>query len=266
MHAIAINKNLDYSVPIIFKPYVAAPVPVAKIVSAPVVAAKPNVPVVQKSVVTKAPVNKAATQIKKEEKKTTTIASPKNIATASTKKIEEKPSLDTSLKTKTPEMNGEEKKVITEPTKPVVSTEKKEESKIAPVAEKKQPLSDPAKPASLESPVQNDLSAIALAKEEVEHEVKNAITSDNFREVEALRRGAQLQKELVQKWQPPIGVSPECSCEISFFVDKKGAIHQLKMVKNSGIAVFDISARQALFAMKMPQWTYGKPLTISFKQ
>jgi hypothetical protein len=30
--------------------------------------------------------------------------------------------------------------------------------------------------------------------------------------------------------------------------------------------MFDISVRQALFAMKMPQWTYGKPFTIEFRQ
>lgn len=90
--------------------------------------------------------------------------------------------------------------------------------------------------------------------------------SHNYREVEALRRGAQLQKELVQKWKPPIGVSPECMCEISFFVTTAGKIEDLKMVKSSGVMMYDISARQALFAMAMPQWTYGKPLIISFKQ
>ncbi len=93
----------------------------------------------------------------------------------------------------------------------------------------------------------------------------NAHVSSNFREVEALRRGAQLQKELVQKWQPPIGVAPDCSCELSFIVSKNGAVQQLKTTKSSGVLMFDISARQALCAMKMPQWTYGKPLIISFR-
>jgi TonB C terminal len=94
----------------------------------------------------------------------------------------------------------------------------------------------------------------------------NAHVSHNYREVEALRCGAQLQKELVQKWKPPIGVSPECMCEISFFVNTKGTIENLKMIKNSGVIMYDISARQALYAMKMPQWTHAKSLIISFKQ
>lgn len=97
-------------------------------------------------------------------------------------------------------------------------------------------------------------------------ETTNAHISSNHREVEALRRGAQLQKELVQTWKPPIGVSPECMCEISFFVNTTGIIENLKMIKSSGVIMYDISTRQALCAMKMPQWTYGKPLVISFKQ
>lgn len=95
---------------------------------------------------------------------------------------------------------------------------------------------------------------------------ENAHISHNYREAEALRCSAQLQKELVQKWKPPIGVPPECTCEISFFVTTMGSIENLKMVKGSGVVMYDISARQALFSMKMPQWTHGKSLVINFKQ
>jgi TonB C terminal len=95
---------------------------------------------------------------------------------------------------------------------------------------------------------------------------ENARISDDYREVEALRRDAQLQKELVKHWKPPIGVSKECACEISLTIDKKGTIKDLKMIKNSGVLLYDISARQALYAMTMPQWTHGKPLIVTFKQ
>jgi hypothetical protein len=94
----------------------------------------------------------------------------------------------------------------------------------------------------------------------------NAHISNNYREVEALRLSAQLQKELVHTWKPPIGVSPDCMCEISFFVTQNGALENLTMIKSSGVVMYDISARQALFSMKMPQWTYNKQLNICFKQ
>ena len=94
----------------------------------------------------------------------------------------------------------------------------------------------------------------------------NAIISDNYREVEALRRSSQLQKEVEQNWKPPIGAAHDCSCEIALSIGKHGKIEKLKMVRCSPIAMYDISARQAILSMKMPQWTYGKSLIISFKQ
>lgn len=116
-------------------------------------------------------------------------------------------------------------------------------------------------------PAKKQASAPAAAipmQRRMAHDSKSQI-SHNYREVEALRRGAQLQKELVSQWHPPIGISPHCTCDISFFVNKKGKIENLKTTKSSGIIMFDISARQALCAMKMPPWTHGKPLIISFK-
>lgn len=232
IHAITINKNFDYSVPIIFKPYTAPPTVAAKIVSTPVVATKLNAPAAQRSVVAKKSANKPTTQIK------TSSFVKTSTDKAALVKTEEKP-------------KAEEKAIVpAEPIQPTVATKKVEPEK--PIAVTNTPkIEDTA------SKAPNVEHNTVPAKAQISHD---------FREVEALRRGAQLQKELVQKWQPPIGISPDCFCEISFFVDKKGAIHQLKMVKSSGVIMFDISARQALFAMKMPQWTYGKPLTISFKQ
>src|SRR4029079_10513796 len=53
------------------------------------------------------------------------------------------------------------------------------------------------------------------AKENIVKNDTQALVSNNYREVEALRRGAQLQKELVQKWHPPLGISADCTCDIS---------------------------------------------------
>jgi hypothetical protein len=190
----------------------------------------------QKAVAPKVAAPKPATvtkPIKKEAEKATTIETPSK--TIEAKKIVE----------------PVKKIVPIEATKPVIEkkavgqkTETKKEEIPTPVEKK------------LETKNESPLKPVPDA----------AQVSNNFREVEALRRGAQLQKELVQKWQPPIGVSPDCTCDISFFVNKQGTIENLKMVKSSGVMMFDISARQALFAMKMPQWTYGKPLIINFKQ
>ena len=95
---------------------------------------------------------------------------------------------------------------------------------------------------------------------------ENAQTSHDYREVEAMRRTALLQKELIKNWRPPIGIPPSARCEIQFSVDKHGSVKEISIIKSSGIMMYDLSARHALFSMKMPQWTQQKTLTIIFTQ
>lgn len=96
--------------------------------------------------------------------------------------------------------------------------------------------------------------------------LENAFVHNNYKEVEILRCGAQLQKEIVKQWHPPIGVSSDCLCKVSFVVSNKGNIEEMKIIKPSGTMMFDISVKQAIHTMKMPHWTYGKSLVITFKQ
>lgn len=93
---------------------------------------------------------------------------------------------------------------------------------------------------------------------------ENAQIADNYKEVEALRRHAQLHNEIIKQWKQPPGAPTTCACDISFFVNKQGKIENLIVQKSSGILMYDISARQALYSMTMPQWTYGKQLIINF--
>jgi len=225
MYAFFVNKNADYSVPILFcsLPMLNCPPPLKLQETVKTV----NNTTIKQQVAK--PVKKVV------QKKETTLAVPK----METKKEQ---SLDPFLSFDKLRMNGAK----------TLGTNEKEKENTVEIEKKIVPAAP--KPVTEKKTVP--------AKELPQH----AQVSNNFREVEELRRGAQLQKELVQKWQPPIGVSPDCTCDISFFVNKQGIIEQLKMVKSSGIMMFDISARQALFSMKMPQWTYGKPLIISFKQ
>ena len=233
MYAFSVHKKMDYSIPILFSPAYA--------------------PSAAKSFGGHGKAT-AGAALKEQSKTTATIASKVIPSKIAIPKAIEKPIKNESEKATTiaapPKKDMAKKKDIAEPVKKVVPVET-----IKPVIEKKEPAPAIAKPTPAGVPIRNVM----------EDGIKNAHISNNYREVEALRRGAQLQKELVQKWQPPVGVSPDCSCDISFFVSKEGTIQNLKMVKSSGIIMFDISARQALCAMKMPQWTYGKPLTINFK-
>lgn len=164
-----------------------------------------------------------------------------------------KPTTVATVNTSSPKKVPDLKTV--EPAKPV----------IAPI---KEPVKEIAKnEIKKESATENNVAKALDIEQKITPVIpENAQVSDNYRQVEALRMQAQLQKEIVQTWKPPIGVSPDCSCDVSFFVTTTGTLNHIKMVKPSGVMMFDISARQALCATKMPHWTYGKTLTITFKQ
>ncbi len=88
----------------------------------------------------------------------------------------------------------------------------------------------------------------------------------SYREVEAQRRQALLQKELTNCWKPPIGVPQDCVCQIKVAVNWDGTIKELAVAQSSGILMYDVAARSALYTMKMPSWSKGKSLTVTFKQ
>lgn len=255
MQTISVNKNMDYSAPILFLSQ-----------HNPGLRSLGEVGTQKKTV-------PAVTKKPTQTPRATTLA-------AAPKKPQEKKTVEKAVAAvpKKPEIKSEEKKIEPKKPEPVAETPK---PSFAPPPHKateglRKASADAVKKETPATPPENKM-AKALdtegdivptpAQQVAEPQLpSNAQVSNNYREVEALRRHAQLQKELVQKWHPPIGVSPDCSCDISFFVNNKGIIENIKMVKSSNVTMFDISARQALFLMKMPQWTYGNPLVISFKQ
>ncbi|HLJ31662.1 MAG TPA: TonB C-terminal domain-containing protein [Candidatus Babeliales bacterium] len=180
------------------------------------------------------------------------IPIPKAAHTPSKSEVK-KPTTVAAVNTPSPKKVPDIKKV--EAAKPV----------IAPI---KEPVKEIAKnEIKKECPTENNIAKALDIEQKITPVIpENAQVSDNYRHVEALRMQAQLQKEIVQTWKPPIGVSPDCSCDVSFFVTTTGTLNHIKMVQPSGVMMFDISARQALCATKMPHWTYGKTITITFKQ
>jgi len=267
--SIAVNKNMNYSTPIMFVPFGVPTTSRQQIIT-------PKKPIPPKPTVQAKPIVEKKVVVPT-VKKPTTIAA---VAPPSFAKATADTSAHTDVK-KIKEIKKEEPVVaqIKKPADPIVKKIEPIQKSAAidipkPVQTKETPqipIAQASSFAPLSHKASEDLSKASADTLDIEQTVvplvpENALISHNYREVEALRRGAQLQKELVQKWKPPIGISPDCMCEVSFSVSTSGAIEDLKMAKSSGVMMYDISVRQALFAMKMPQWTYGKPLIISFKQ
>jgi hypothetical protein len=236
--SLSVHKNFDYSAPIMFVPYFAKaskgkPLDVQTTTKKTTQHNKPKTAhTPSPSKPTEPSLAKATKGTSIDVKKTTTIAA---VNTPSPKKVPDIKKVEAAKPVITP---------IKEPVKEIAKNEIKKEC-----------------------PRENNIAKALDIEQKITPVIpENAQVSDNYRHVEALRMQAQLQKEIVQTWKPPIGVSPDCSCDVSFFVTTTGTLNHIKMVQPSGVMMFDISARQALCATKMPHWTYGKTITITFKQ
>lgn len=258
--SVSLNKHIDYSAPILFVP-------------------------LKSSSFAKASADKA--------KQTTTVTTPKKIATPSRPTPTAQPAKKTSAPTTTlttakptpvkktspqpPITKTSENKPVIAPSLAKASADKPAKKEVAKKIEpssakaiedkSKKIVPEQSIPDTQQITSQRSTPSLAKTMEDRQRIIpENAQTSDDYREVEAMRRTALLQKELLYNWKPPVGIPASASCEISFTVDTNGTVKTNTMAKSSGIVMYDLSARHAIFAMHMPQWTHGKTITINFKQ
>ena len=75
--------------------------------------------------------------------------------------------------------------------------------------------------------------------------------------------GLKIQHEILQHWNPPVGIPPGVSCQLRVHVDGQGKAKQIKITKSSGRLVYDVTARQALSACEFPKEIWNKHNTIT---
>jgi len=85
-------------------------------------------------------------------------------------------------------------------------------------------------------------------------------------DLDALQMQEFINQEVGQHWNPPIGIPKDAACEIKLVVNWQGALNEIKMLAASGIAIYDISVRNAVQKMSFPKWLWGKEFSITFKQ
>ena len=85
-------------------------------------------------------------------------------------------------------------------------------------------------------------------------------------DLETLHFQDSIQSEVEEHWRPPVGLSKDLSCCVKVRVGWNGSIGHVKVEKSSGVLVYDISARMAVYKLKMPQMAKGKEINITFNQ
>ncbi len=158
-----------------------------------------------------------------------------------------------------------QKKVVPPKPKPVPKTTvaqkepvkkiqpKKEPKKIAPVLEKK-----------IVQAVKKEEKKVLEPKEAVEQlEVWSTEQADVVGIPEYV---FAFQKQIAQKFTPPIGIAPDAQCQIKMMIGWDGTMQEVGIERSSGILMYDVAARSAVHKLSLPRWTWGKSLTIVFKQ
>lgn len=230
------SKNVGRSVSSVAKRSTA---PVTK-KAATVVPAKPKkvVPVLKKEVV--AP-------IKKVEKK----AAPKAVE----KKVVSKPAEKKDIKK-------------AEVKKPEIATQEKKEKKVEEIVKKESKVEPKIEP-NVEQIIESNLvpeqpiSAQVSTEAEV---VENDIVYIGQAERDALYMERLIRQEVESKWRPPVGLSKNLVCDIEIEVDWNGKANQIKIIKPSGVLVYDISVRSAIKSIDFPRIMCGKKICMNFKQ
>lgn len=72
--------------------------------------------------------------------------------------------------------------------------------------------------------------------------------------------------ELGKTWQPPQGFNAQASCSYKLEISKSGTLEKATLVQSSGILVYDVAARSAIFKMtRYPLWSHGKEVIVTFR-
>lgn len=156
-------------------------------------------------------------------------------------------------------------------TTAIVAT-KSAPKKVIPVQEKK------TKPAEKTRPKQSVVQAEKIEKKEVSKKIpkkdekiltskkleeqKTPVVYGTAREVEMRRQQEVLTQEITQYWKPPVGVAAGCACHITFTVNWQGELADVAITEPSGVLMYDLAARSAIYTMKMPEWAKGKTFTV----
>lgn len=75
-----------------------------------------------------------------------------------------------------------------------------------------------------------------------------------------------VQKEIGQRWQPPLGVPKGTQCTIRFEISDNGSVKNAELVRNSAVLIFDLSAVRSARTCTFMQCLWGKTFQVDFRQ
>lgn len=146
------------------------------------------------------------------------------------------------------------------------------------VVEKKMVVTPKEAPAVSPQAVPPQKAAIPQKKEQVkEHQEKaaehrreehpyGAPHVQNFKHKKLYCYQRAIQHEVTRIWKPPLGVSKGAECALFFVLDDGGNVKDFKVVKSSGIPLYDLSIIKVVQLFQFDKIVSGKRFMVTFRQ
>ncbi len=83
-------------------------------------------------------------------------------------------------------------------------------------------------------------------------------------EFEAMHLYQEIHQSLTHQWHPPAGLHPKQSAIVLITVDLKGIISDIVIEQSSGVLVYDMAARMAVYGASLPQQAWNNKIRIHF--
>ncbi len=84
-----------------------------------------------------------------------------------------------------------------------------------------------------------------------------------YEELEQCMIASKIAQKVQESWKAPVGITKDVSCDVSVKVGADGVGLNAKVIKSSGIFVYDLSARKALLKIEYPKEVWNKTITIA---
>lgn len=146
-----------------------------------------------------------------------------------------------------------------EPKKSVIA--KKQEAKVQPPVAKKEPVKSPAP--IVEQPKPEPIAQASPAND-IRQEIDALYVNRN--ELEQLAIAEYIQQEVGVHWRPPVGLSPDLTCNVKIAIDRQGRVASTTIIESSGVVIFDVAVQAALMLVScLPVWAHEREFFINFK-
>lgn len=119
---------------------------------------------------------------------------------------------------------------------------------------------------AVEQSVQQEVKQEVAGQSEQETDEEfdeNNVVFVGYEQLDQSLIGSKIQYTIQENWTPPVGMDKNVACDVRVKIGADGQAVDAKIVKGSGVFVYDASARKTLLSIEYPKEVWNKTITIA---